>query len=209
MSGAGTPVDPTSMKWGGSGGTALTKRGSTINVGANVKVSQYSLVAPATGSNTLYGEWPSNQDETAIGGASYTGVDQTTPHGTQATNTGNGVTPQTITVNVTSATGEMVSDVVATLDTSGALTTLVVGASQTARVDIDAVGGSAFESFGMSDESGAATVTMSWTQNRSPNGDISWGTLGIPLKPAGAAAGQPTSKRFGGIPGMAFTQGVW
>ena len=187
LSGAISPVDPANMKWGGSGGTDLTKRGATVDIGAFVKVSQYSLVAPTAESNTLYGSWGSNQDETAIGGASYTGVDQTTPHGTQASATGNGANP-TATVNVNSASGELVVDVVGALQTDGDITTLVAGASQTARVDIDNVGGVAFECFGMSEEAGGATVTMSWDIDTTGGGDTEWGIIGIPLKPAGAAA---------------------
>ncbi len=182
-SGAGTPVDPSGMKWGGSGGVALTQRGSTVNVGAFVKVSQFSLVAPAASSDTLYGSWPGNQDETVIGGASYTGVDQTVPHGTQATASGSLAAVST--VNVSSASGEVVADVTMFLDLGGNLNTLTEGALQTPRVDIAQVGGAAYEAFGMSDEPGDATITMSWTVN---TGTCDWGILGIPLKPASGVA---------------------
>lgn len=182
-SGAGSPADPTTMKWGGSGGTALTKRGSTVNIGSFGKASQYSLVAPAAASQTLYGEWPSNQDETVIGGVSYTGVDQVTPHGTQATATGSDATPS---VNVSSAAGEVVSDVVFHVDVLGITTGITAGTGQTYRVEIDQVGGGSFESFGMSEEAGAGTVTMSHAIAGPSSPD--WGILGIPLKPAAGGA---------------------
>jgi hypothetical protein len=179
FSGAGTPVDPTSMKWGGSTGTDLTKRGATVDIGLFCKLSQYSLVAPTAGSNTLYGSWGSNQDETAIGGPSYTGVDQTTPHGTQASATGSATDP-TATVDVTSASGELVVDVAAGQAFLGGIG-MTAGASQVARVEIDDVGAAGVECFGMSEEAGAATVTMSWAMVGTT---MDWGIIGIPLKPA-------------------------
>lgn len=189
MSGAGTPVSPNAVKWGGSGGTALTQKGSTLSFRTFGRVSQWYLIAPTASSDTLYCSWASNQDETALGGASYTGVDQSTPHGTQATATSDAGS-QDPTVNVSSASGELVVDVAAILDENGARTTLTVGASQTARVDIDQVGGAAYESFGMSEEAGAGTVTMSWTGLNSIL-NVGWGILGVPLKPVSATTGSP------------------
>ena len=184
-SGAGTPVNPTAVKWGGSSGTDLTQRGATLNIGSFGKAGQWSLVAPATGSATGYVSWGSNQDETAVGFTSYTDVDQTTPHGTQATNTG--TTDKLPTVDVTSAVGELVTDVCWHVNQAGDTTGITAGAGQTSRVEIDQVGGSSFESLIMSEEAGAATVTMSHTIAATASG-VDWGILGIPLKPAGAVA---------------------
>lgn len=178
-SGAGTPANVSAVKWGGSGGTDLTQRGSTLNIGLFGKASQWSLVAPTAASQTLYASWPSNQDETGLGGVSYTGVDQTTPHGTQATAT-NELAP---TVNVTSAAGELVSDVVWHVNPVADTTTITAGASQTARVNIGSIGGAGFESLGMSEEAGSATVTMSWTIDGTTTDS---GIIGIPIKPAAA-----------------------
>ena len=183
MSGAGTPVAPSAAKWGGSGGTDLTIIGVSTNFATFGHMSQWRLVAPSASTTTLYVSWPSNQDETAIGGASYTGVDQTTPLGTQASATGAPISTAA-TVDVSSAAGELVVDVVAFLDNSGNITSLTAGAGQTARVDIDLVGGLDFESFGMSEEAGAATVTMSWTGTGTNTG---WTIKGVPLKPSGGA----------------------
>ena len=181
MSGAGTPVSPNAVKWGGSGGTDLTQKGSTLTFETYGRLSQWYLVAPTAESNTLYCSWASNQDETALGGASYTGVDQTTPHGTQATAT-NDAASQTPTVNVTSAAGELVVDVAAVLDILGSRTTFVADAGQTERVKIANVGGIAYESFGMSEEAGAASVTMSWTGSGTAT-EAGSAIIGIPLKP--------------------------
>lgn len=98
------------MKWGGSGGTALTQIGSTLTVGSPGRLSAWRLIAPTAASQTLYGNWAASQDESCIGGVSYTGVDQTTPVGTPATNTGSfaGVTSGNATVNVTTVSGDLV-----------------------------------------------------------------------------------------------------
>lgn len=186
LSGAGTPVDPTTVKAGGCSGTNMTQVGSTVNVGGNVKLTMWRLTSTqglGTGSTVVCVAWPSNQDETGIVAASYTGVDQTTPLGTPATAT---VTSSAApTVNVTSATGELVVDVVGFLDSGGANRTLTVGAGQTSRGEVEGANlGS--EGLGTSEEAGAATTTMSWTISAAID---AWGIIGVPLKAAGAGGG--------------------
>ena len=103
----------------------------------------------------------------------YNGVDQTTPTGTATTNNGSSTTP---TVDVSSASGELVVDVVTFGGGSG-----TVHASQTQRwLQATATGG------GASEEAGGATVTMSWTQN-----SADWTIAAVPLKPAAAGGGGP------------------
>jgi hypothetical protein len=182
LSGAGSPVDPSAVKWGGSGGASLTQVGSTVNVGSFVKVSLWRLVNPASGSNTVHVTWGSAQDERALVAAAYTGVDQTTPLGTPATATGTNTTP---TVNVSSAAGELVVDSVGFLDQGGNNRTLAVGASQTSRAEVEGAN-LGFEGLGISDEAGTATVTMSWTT--SGNVD-NWGIIGVALKPSVGGGG--------------------
>lgn len=106
----GTAATHSAMRWNGSGGTDLTQIGSTINAGAGGRVSAWRLVAPTAASQTLYGLWSTNQDETAIGGVSYTGVDQTTPVGTPSTNTGviTGSASGTMSVTITTAVSDVV-----------------------------------------------------------------------------------------------------
>jgi hypothetical protein len=178
LSGAGTPVDPSAVKWGGSSGTSLTQVGATVNIGSNVKLSLWRLVNPSAGASTIHVTWGSAQDERALVAASYTGVDQTTPLGTAATATG--ASSSAITVNVSSAAGDLVVDAAGFLDDGGANRTLAVGADQTSRAEVEGAD-LGFEGLGMSEEAGAATVTMSWTISAAVN---AWGTIGVALKPA-------------------------
>lgn len=200
LSGAGTPVNPVSVKWPSSGGTALTQIGTTLVLGGNVRLSFWALKAPATGSGQVVVDWGTNQDETGIVAASYTGVDQTTTFrssGTPNTATGTDTTP---TVAVTSVSGDWVVDAVGFLDNGGSSLTLTVGASQTSHGEVEGAN-LAFEGLGTSHEvaSGVST-TMSWT--RSGGGSINWGIIGISLIPdAGGGGGglfvNPISGRGG------------
>lgn len=107
-SGAGTPANPSSAKWGGSGGTALTQQGSALNIGPYGKLSIFSLVAPTEQTSTSYYLWPSQQDETASGTVAFTGVNQSTPLGTVATATGLGSTTLSPSIAVSSVAGDLV-----------------------------------------------------------------------------------------------------
>ena len=96
----------------------------------------------------------------------FTGVDQGVPLGAFAGANGNSGTAS---VNVSSASGELVFD---TVDHYNSLT---VGANQTQRWKT----GSASTYSGGSTEPGAATVTMSWTA-----GSNTWAIGAVPIKPA-------------------------
>jgi hypothetical protein len=107
---------------------------------------------------------------------SYCGVHQTTPVGTAASAISYG---NPITVDVSSAVGELVVDAVA--DRADLGDTLAATAGQTERsnfiADISGVG-----IIAGSDKAGAAgTVTMSWTA--APSGQY-WAMIGVSLKPA-------------------------
>lgn len=102
--------------------------------------------------------------------SSWNGVHQTTSTGTANSNSGIDTAP---TVTITSATGEIVVDIMAHYYT--ALPT--VGTSQTERGNdfvSSQIGGAT------SSESGAASVPMTWTLG----GSTQWVSAGIPLKPA-------------------------
>ena len=106
--------------------------------------------------------------------STYTGVDQTTPHGTAATASG---TSATASVTVSSATGELVIDCATT--SNGALAA-TVGAGQTQRANFGDTGNHLHLGSG---EAGAASTVMDWTFTFD-----GWGTIGVPLKPASAAS---------------------
>jgi hypothetical protein len=134
----------------------------------------WRLVAPTTGSSqTVSVTLPDTMNSVAGGSASYCGVDQATPLGTPASAA---VDNTPVTVDVSSASGELVVDCA-----SSKIETIEADPSQQERVNVDASGEA---NVGMSEEAGAATVTMSWTQTP---GTQYWATVGVALKPAAAA----------------------
>ena len=133
------------------------------------------LVAPNTGTHTVVAT--ANFSAASFAGVSvgYRNVHQTTPFG----NTGTvGGTAGPMTQDVSSATDELVIDVLAFIVTSG----VTVGGGQTQRgQQLETATGTA-----MSEEAGAATVTMSW----SPIGTIvSWNSLVASLRGPSVAGG--------------------
>lgn len=138
------------------GGDALTLLAEETVAGSNtVTLSVWYLVAPAMGANTItfLGDASTNTSW-ACGAISYTGVNQTTPY--SASFTTNAAASTDVSDAITSAAGEIVVDFV------GAYlpTAIGVGAGQTKRVDITET--AVDPHLGISDEDGAASVTMSW-----------------------------------------------
>lgn len=177
---SGGSVDASGVTYAGDSLTNVwTTTGQTY--GAN---SGWRKIAPATGANNIVVTWPSTIDEVAAGGISFTGAHQTTPLGTAAT--ANGVDGPA-TVDVTSAADEIVVDNVIAMRHD-----LTVGASQTQRWVQNQLGATEFiGAGGGSTESGAATVTMSWTiGNDAPAGfDDRWLIGGVGVKPAAGGGG--------------------
>ena len=191
-SGAGTPVDVTNVKWGGSGGTPLLQEGSTLNIGANLKLSIWKLLAPTAQSSTIYADWGSSQDERVIFCVSANGVDQTTPIGTMATATGSA--SNTSTVNVTTSADDLVIDVTWAVDSFGG--TLVVGAGQTMQKEIENPT-LTYEAGGTSTEvATGASTTMSWTFTTGGTTMDDWGIMAIPLKPDAGGGGGATPRNL-------------
>lgn len=152
-------------------GVALTRIGG-ISDGTN-KVDQWKLSNPASGANTV--AVTTGGGFGIIGAAiSFTGAHQTTASltGTQATATGSN--SSTISVNVGSASDEIVVDAAG----FSADPTLTVGDSQTERWKRGFNEPDNFNFVG-STEAGAATVTMSWTTSAGVN----WLTCGVSVKP--------------------------
>ncbi len=162
------------------GGTALTNIGNTPGSGNTMRISVWRLVNPTTGTAAVVVTPVGGNTVAFIAGAtSYFGVNQTTPLGALAHATGGSGTP---TVNVSSAPHDRVVDAVAV---GGALVgnSISVGAGQTQHYNINTatiLGGGMIGAG--STEPGAATVTMSWTQNGVLNGP--WAIGAGPLRPA-------------------------
>lgn len=168
------------------GGAPLTNIGNTTSTGNVTRISLWRLVNPPSGTaNIVVTPVSGNVEEFVAGATSYFGVNQTTPLGTFAQAIGNSGTP---TVNVASATNDLVVDAVAV---EGALlgNSISVGAGQSQRYNVNTavlLGGGMIGAG--STEPGAATVTMSWTQNGLLNGR--WAIGAVPLKPAPPTIGK-------------------
>lgn len=138
----------------------------------------YYIVNPATGSNTVAVDFAAAQGNSWIVAASYTGVNPTSPFGTNVKSSG--TSGATISDAVTSETNGLVIDWAATA-ADGARVALTVGADQTERFnDLTGVGGASIMG-GVSEEAGATSVTMSWSNGNSSNDYVHFG---IPLQRA-------------------------
>jgi hypothetical protein len=186
-SGAGTPVDPSAVKWGGSGGASLTKLGATLDMGSNAKASLWRLIAPATGSNTVHVTWGSAQDERWVIAVQVQDADQTTPNNTVATATGTNASP---TVTATSVSGDLVLDFVSFLDIGGQSFQLTDDVPDSLQ-ELEGAGGiSAFEGAGASRETAAGTsTTCSWTVGGTLAGG-GWSIFALAVNAAAAGSAQ-------------------
>jgi len=139
--------------------------------GANVRITVYSLIAPASGSNTVAVTRTGPPANFIVIAASFTGVNQTTPLGTSVT--GSGTTATQPSVTVTSGASELVYDAIATLNSNA--DTFTAGSGQTKRASADDAGNVGGAT---STEAGAASVVMDWS---SPT--RYWSSLGVSIKP--------------------------
>lgn len=186
--GAGTPVAPSAVKWGGSGGTSMTQKGSTLDVGSFGKWSCWDLVAPTAQTSTVHVTWGSAQDERWVCAMSFTGVDQSTPTRTVASATGTGGVPTfTPTVNATSVSGDLVVDAMAFLNSNSDSATVAPNGSQTSRQEVEGAD-LVYEGMGCSTltASGVST-TMAWTVSGTTGGTQNWGTFAMALIDATSA----------------------
>lgn len=152
------------------GGTALTQRIRSSSSGGTSEL--WSLVAPAASTANVVVTTATSRPLLGVIATSLTGVNQATPHGTPV-GANAFVPPNIATVDVTSATGELVLDCV----WDSCCSALTIGAGQTQRsnqYDPSTTG----QTVATSTEPGAATVTMSWT-----GVDAQWALTAIPIKP--------------------------
>lgn len=123
---------------------------------ANGVGHMYFLAAPATGGQTVSVTFSGSSSRCAMGIVSYNGS-------TGALSVAGFENPAedefgpNASATISSATGQLVVDMATCVGTVWA-----AGAGQTERVSLDDFSGT-FRSFGMSEEAGASSVTMSWT----------------------------------------------
>jgi CSLREA domain-containing protein len=157
-------------------GVALTLVGARANA-TDARVEIWRLIAPPTGTHDVVITFSTELSSVSRAGVmTFTGVNQTTPLGTFTSAIGS-ASPAT--VNVASAANELVFDTVGSMSTSSPFT-LTVGAGQTERWNSVVMGYERYLSAG-STESGAASVTMSWTI--APTTSVPWAIAAVPIKP--------------------------
>ena len=155
-------------------GVSLTLVGTRQN-DDDSRVEIWRLIAPPAGTANVVVNFSAGLDESAvIGVITFTGVDQTTPLGTFVSNIGNSTTAS---VSVSSATGELVLDVVSAEDdeVEGSIS---AGSGQTQYWDLRGTSSPDLWGGG-STEPGAGSVTMSWSVEESDQ----WAIGAVPIKP--------------------------
>ncbi|MCH8247650.1 MAG: VCBS repeat-containing protein, partial [Bacteroidetes bacterium] len=147
-------------------GVSLTNVGVQAN-GSSARTEIWRLVAPATGTHNVVVTFASMTEDASLGIITFTGVHQTTPLGTFASTSGSSTSAS---VNVSSATGELVFDHIAVINA-----TVTVGSGQVQRWNVM---GSEARAAG-STEPGATTTTMSWSRGTSGP----WSIGAVSIKP--------------------------
>ncbi len=145
---------PASMTYNG---VSLTKEREIENVGLQIGTQLWSLAAPATGTNDLV---ITNDDSDGTDGIACVYTFNGSAGTISGTDDNSGDTStQDPTIDITSAVGDMVIDVVSVAE--GGVGTYTVGSGQTEVWNGKSAGVGAF---GLSSyEAGASTVTMDWS----------------------------------------------
>jgi len=143
-----TVPSATGLKWGGSGGTALTKVGYQQDAPDYVEVSLWYLIAPTVQTSTLYLTSADTMDACAVVATVWDGAAQSTPFSGFAGNYASWAYDHDVTVS--SATDSLVIDAIMTAHT------IVCQQTQDALVYAGAL------NLGQSHKAGAASVVMNW-----------------------------------------------
>ena len=174
-------ISVSSVVYNGSENATLIKR--KTNADDAISVELWGLIAPTVGTNNVVVTLSAADISFVASVVVYTGVHQTTPTGTAVDAEGDSTDPSVV---ASSAAGEVVVDMTAKNDATSfpSAPTLTVGAGQTQKANLTTTEGGGNDLAGaMSEEAGAASVTMSWSGNNNP-----WAIAAVPLKPAGASS---------------------
>jgi hypothetical protein len=193
-SGANTPVAANGVKWGGSGGTALTQIGTSKEFAEYGYQTLWRLIAPTAQTSSVYATWPSAQDERWIIAVAVEDANQTTPNNTVAEI---GVVSDTApTVNATSVSGDLVLDFASILHTGESSPYITEGASQTALQKFGAGVIATTEDAGASWETAIGiSTTMSWSKSGGITGSCIH-ALAVNAAASGGATAIPNKKRI-------------
>lgn len=174
--GGGATPDPTGVT---QAGNAMTMKLNTSTAPSNANEGWiYYIVNPTSGSNTVAIDWNGTPSHATASLITCTGADQGADPFRNAGNSATG-TSTTPSVSITSASGDIVFDVVVS-----ALSALTVDGSQTEDSNQFIGGGNLVA--GASHEGGAGTVSMDWTLAASQG----WTIGGVSLKAAAATTVQ-------------------
>jgi hypothetical protein len=168
----------TSVTWNGS--ETFTAVPGTAVTSNTLRLQMWYLFNPTATTADIVATWNGTHDDSRVSVQIVDGIDTGTPFGTAVTDTNASGT--TLTVDVSSATGEIVVDVAGHSQAGG---TATEGANQTVDTINSTMGGTAFYAHA-SHEDGATTVTMSYTWGSSATTQA---IAAIPLKPAAAQPG--------------------
>jgi hypothetical protein len=166
---------------------AFTQVGSNVNID-NANASLWYLLNPTEGEHTLtpsYGDGAGNTPN-GLSAHAWTGVHQTTPFGTAATDTGTSTSPS---VTATTAEGEVVIDTVAIQPS----VTYAVGADQTQIANNFASASNTIR-LGASYQDGADGGVMTATLGTSQD----WAMIAASMKPAAEAPTATTRRLING-----------
>ena len=153
-------------------GVAMTSAVRRTNGGAS---ELFYLAAPATGANNIVASF-SATERVAVGGVSFTAVDQSTPIDNATSAIGTSTAPA---VTITSAVDDMTVDCLGNNNGSGGAEATN---SQTLRwTQFDVAQG---DQSGQATAAGAASVTSTWTTQNS----ASWQVLGMNINAVAAAS---------------------
>jgi hypothetical protein len=154
------------------GGTPLTSIGTSY-VGNDHRVDMYQLVNPSTDSANVVVSFNGSTKGSHVSVSTFAGVNQATPLGTRANATGDNTVP---TVNVASASGDLVFDVL-TSEKDG--TAVSVGAGQTSLWTTGTTNITEIRSAGSTEPATGANTVMSWS-----NPGKKWALSAVAIKPA-------------------------
>lgn len=172
-------------KYGGSGGTSLTKFGTdqTFSFGA-AALAAWGIAGSPSGSTTLFGDWSLTPLRGYVAGVFLENVNQTTPFEGTTTNSGaDGDTPTTITASVTitgMTAGQKAIASVACGVGSGAITAFTPGAGTTIVTQAtDLIAGLAI----LYGTASGTSLTLSADCNQSSGNFMTWTAVGVRINP--------------------------
>lgn len=178
--------------WNGSESLSAVAS-SSVSSSDSHSVQLWKLAAPSTGTHNVVVTLSGNEDLIFCGVSSWSGVDQTSPLGTAATNTGTGATGQ---VTLSSAADQYVAGSIA----HGAALASDFSTSDTEMWEqFDATTNLNSGAYSV----GAGSVSLDW----SGGNNVPWAATGVPILPVSAGGGTRLVKMAGEWGGYAGSSG--